>query len=70
VLSGVRRSGAFERLAYAVRKCAKMYAANATTQAATAIIEITSSVVTSAPLVSDSGDPCRRGMGTRLEWSL
>jgi hypothetical protein len=55
--SGVRRSGAFESLAYTARKCAKMHAANATTQAATAMIEITSSVLTSTPLVSVSGDP-------------
>jgi hypothetical protein len=57
--SGVRRSSAFESLAYTARKCAKMHADNATTQAATAMIEMTSSVLTSTPLVSVSGDPCR-----------
>jgi hypothetical protein len=47
-----------------------MHAANATTQAATAMIEMTSSVLTYTPLVSVSGDPCRLGMGAQLQWSL
>jgi hypothetical protein len=42
----VRRSGAWKALAYAARQCAKRHAANATTHAPTAIIEIASSVVT------------------------
>jgi hypothetical protein len=40
-----------------------MHAANATTQEATAMIEMASSVVTFTPLVGVSGDPCRRGGG-------
>ena len=46
-------------MAYTARKCAKMHAANATMQAATAMIEMTSSVLTPTPSVSVSGDPLR-----------
>ena len=66
----VRRSDAFEGLAYTARKYPKTHAANATTQAVIAMIKMALSVVNPTPVSRVSGDPCRRRTGVQPERSL